>query len=314
MPIAFLSSILLGLLALLPQTNGASLTEVTNWGDNPSGIQMFTYVPNTLADNPAVIMAVSRHPPCNQPVTDHLPQLHPCGGSASQYYQLTKLPSYADQLGFILIYPQTTHDSNCWDVNTDASLTHDGGGDSQGLAAMVAHTLTQYTGDAARVFAAGSSSGAMMTNVLAATYPDVFAAGAAFSGVPARCLENATNSAPGGGGAQTCVGGQESLSAAEWGDLARECYPGYDGPWPRMQIWAGTADTLVTYPTMSYQLAQWSDVLDVAWTANKTNTPENSYTEMVYGDGTKLQGYSAAGVGHFVPFHEETVLQFFGLM
>jgi len=35
---------------------------------------------------------------------------------------------------------------------------------------------------------------------------------------------------------------------------------------------------------------------------------------MVYGDGTKLVGYSAVGVGHMVPYHAEQVLQFFGLM
>ena len=39
-------------------------------------------------------------------------QLHPCGGTAEGWYAGTKLPSYADQLGFILIYAGTTHMSN----------------------------------------------------------------------------------------------------------------------------------------------------------------------------------------------------------
>lgn len=65
-------------------------------------------------------------------------QIHPCGGSASQWFNSDgNMRSYADSLGFILIYPQTTHDSNCWDVGSDASLKHNGGGDSLGIVSMV---------------------------------------------------------------------------------------------------------------------------------------------------------------------------------
>lgn len=36
----------------------ASLQEVTNFGDNPTNIQMYIYVPDQLAANPPVIVAV----------------------------------------------------------------------------------------------------------------------------------------------------------------------------------------------------------------------------------------------------------------
>lgn len=39
---------------------GANLQQVSNWGDNPSNIRMFTYVPDNVAANPAVIVAVSQ--------------------------------------------------------------------------------------------------------------------------------------------------------------------------------------------------------------------------------------------------------------
>lgn len=42
----------------------------------------------------------------------------------------------------------------------------------------------------------------------------------------------------------------------------------------------------------------WSNVLGVAFTQNVTNTPIAGYTKMVYGDGTKLVGYSALDVGY----------------
>ena len=44
--------------------------------------------------------------------------MHPCGGSATEWYSGTKLPSYADTNGFILIYPGTPNMNNCWDVQS----------------------------------------------------------------------------------------------------------------------------------------------------------------------------------------------------
>jgi acetylxylan esterase len=54
-------------------------------------------------------------------------------------------------------------------------------------------------------------------------------------------------------------------------------------------------------------------VLDVSFTQNNTNTPQSGYTQMVYGDGTKLIGYSALNVGHTVPVHETADLAWFGI-
>ncbi len=74
------------------------------------------------------------------------------------------------------------------------------------------------------------------------------------------------------------------------------------------------ADNVVSYGYLANQLDQWGNVLGVNFAKNVTNDPEKGYTKMVYGDGTKVVGYSAQGVGHMVPFHEERVLQFWGLL
>jgi acetylxylan esterase len=81
-----------------------------------------------------------------------------------------------------------------------------------------------------------------------------------------------------------------------------------------MLVVHGTQDTLVVYSLLGMQSAQWSNVLGVAFTRNMTNTPVQSWTEMIYGDGTKLLGFSVQGAGHIPPFQEETVLKFFGIM
>ncbi|OIW34608.1 feruloyl esterase B [Coniochaeta ligniaria NRRL 30616] len=290
-----LLSSLFTMLALVASGLGAKLEQVANFGGNPTKINMYIYVPDKLASKPAVIVA-----------------LHPCGGTGPQWYSGTKLPSYADQTGFILIYPSTPNQSNCWDVQNAASLTHRAGGDALGIVNMVNYTLAKYNGDAARVFAMGSSSGAMMTNVLAGSYPDVFEAGSAYSGIAFACSAGAAAATPFAPN-QTCAQGLRH-TAREWGDFVRNAYPGYAGRRPRMQIWHGLADTLVRPQCAVEALKQWSDVLDVAWSKNVTGTPSSAYTQMLYGDGTKLQGYFGVGVGHTAPVNEVYTLRFFGLV
>ncbi|TPX17529.1 uncharacterized protein E0L32_003172 [Thyridium curvatum] len=283
------------LLALWATTGLAALTRVTNFGANPSDIQMYIYVPAQVAAKPAVIVA-----------------LHPCGGSATQWYAGTRLPSYADKNGFILIYPGTTHMSNCWDVQNKDSLTHGAGGDAGGIISMVNYTLEKYNGDPTKVYVMGSSSGAMMTNVLAGSYPDVFEAGAAFSGVAFACFAGAPSATPFSPN-QTCAQGLQH-TPEEWGNFVRNAYPGYTGKRPRMQIYHGLADGLVRPQCATEALKQWSNVLDVTLAKNVTGVPSAAYTQMIYGDGSKLQGFFGQGVGHTAPVQEERILRFFGIL
>lgn len=111
----------------------------------------------------------------------------------------------------------------------------------------------------------------------------------------------------------TCANGQNVKSGEEWARLVREMYPGYTGRYPRMQTFHGTADNFVAYANLAEQLKEWSAVLGVEFSHNETDTPRSGYTKMVYGDGTQLVGYSAAGVGHIVPPIPGADVAWFGL-
>lgn len=218
----------------------------------------------------------------------------------------------ADQYGFITIYPSAPHDNNCWDVASASSLTHDGGGDSQGLANMIKYTITKYNVDASRIFVTGSSSGAMMTNVLCAVYPDLFTAGSGYSGVAAGCLAGSPGSSPSTAD-PACANGQHIKTQTQWVAQVKAMYPSYTGSYPRMQVWHGTVDNIVLYPNLGEEIKEWSGLLGVSFTKNITNTPQSGYTEIVYGDGTKFVAYSAVGVGHTVPVHISVDLAWFGI-
>lgn len=51
---------LLNLFLLAAVATAASLQQVSGFGSNPSNIRMFIYVPDRVASNPAIIVAV-RH-------------------------------------------------------------------------------------------------------------------------------------------------------------------------------------------------------------------------------------------------------------
>ncbi len=116
-------------------------------------------------------------------------QLHGCGSNAQQWFSQTKLSTYADSNGFILVYPSTPNQSNCWDVQNAASLTHGQGGDALGIISMVNYAVEKYSADKSRIYIMGFSSGGMMTNLMAGSYPEVFEAVAAYSGVAFGCFQ-----------------------------------------------------------------------------------------------------------------------------
>lgn len=192
-----------GLAVFASTVYGASLTQVNDFGDNPTNVEMYIYVPDNVSANPAIIVA-----------------MHYCTGTAEAYFTGTAYATLADEKGFIVIYPDAPDTGGCWDVHTEETLTHDAGGDSRGIASMVRYTLDEYSGNDTQVFVTGTSSGAMMTQVMIGAYPDMFAAGAAFSGVPYGCFEGPSlwNS--------ECAEGTLIKSAEEWGTQALSGYPG----------------------------------------------------------------------------------------
>jgi acetylxylan esterase len=260
---------------------------------------MYVYIPTNKLASPPIIVAI-----------------HHCDGTGPVYFGETQgYAQNADKYGFIVIYPSSPSSGGCWDVSSTASLTHNGGGDSETIVNMVKYAETHYGGDINRVYMTGSSSGAMMTNVLAGAYPDIFKAGTLYGGVPDGCfyVAGATAGMATPAWNSQCAGGDLIKTAQEWGDETRGYYPGYSGSRPNMMIYHGTIDTTLYYANFGEELKQWSNVLGVSFSNNETNTPISGYTKMVYGDGTKLIGISCYNVGHTPPVREDDDIAWFGI-
>lgn len=258
----------------------ATLTEVTDFGANPSNLQMYLYVPDSVTDNPAVLVAV-----------------HYCTGSGPAMHSGTEYASLADRYGFIVVYPSVTRASKCFDVASPQALTRGGGSDPVGIKSMVDWTVSTYDADSSRIYATGISSGAMMTNVLLGVYPDVFKAGAAFAGVPFGCFATTDGSEWN----SACANGTITRTPQAWGDLVRSAYPGYTGPRPRMQLWHGTEDDVLRHPNFGEEIKQWTNVLGLGQTPAATDSPQSGWTRTRYGgtgDQAPVEAISLQGVGH----------------
>lgn len=265
-----------------PPAAAASLVEVSDFGSNPGGMRMHVYLPDAHPARPAIVVA-----------------MHGCGGSGPGFYSGSEFASLANRYGFLVIYPSAQQQAGfgkCFDTWSDAAKHRGGGSDPVSIVSMVTYAEQHYGGDPSRVFATGSSSGGMMTNEMLALYPDVFQAGAAFMGVPFDCFAGAADYPP---GASKCTGGSMNRSPQQWGDAVRQAYPGYSGTRPRVQLWHGTADTLVPYSLLQEEIEQWTDVFGLSQTPTATDTPQSGWQRRRYADS--VEAYSIQGAGHSLP-------------
>jgi acetylxylan esterase len=289
--LAAVAAALVACLAIASPAAAASLQEITDFGDNPSGIKMFLYVPDNVAEHPAILVGV-----------------HWCHGTAQDFYAGTQYATLADRYGFIVVYPSAISSDGCWDVHSPQSLTHNGGGDSGGIVSMVKYVEQHYNGDSSRVYVTGISSGAMMTNVLLGAYPDVFQAGSAYAGVPFGCFAGADswNTA--------CATGQITMSGQAWGDLVRDAYPAFTGARPRMQLWHGSNDEVLYFANFGEEIKQWTDVAGISATPAGTEQDflQPGWIRTVYGNG-EVEAIQETGQPHNLQVFADQTLAFFGL-
>jgi poly(hydroxyalkanoate) depolymerase family esterase len=107
--------------------------------------------------------------------------LHGCDQSSEQFVAATRFTALADRHGFVIAAPRQTRGhqpGGCWRWY-EAGHQARGAGEPAIMAGIVAALLaepTRWRIDRSRVYAAGISAGGAMSLILAATYPDVFAA------------------------------------------------------------------------------------------------------------------------------------------
>ncbi len=113
--------------------------------------------------------------------------LHGCGQSAADFAAGTGMDRLADELGFVVLYPEQSRSANlggCWNWHRRDDQRR-GSGEPALIAALTRHATGLARANPARVYVAGISAGAAAAAIVAAAYPELFVAVGAHSGLTA---------------------------------------------------------------------------------------------------------------------------------
>lgn len=292
-----LAAALLLLAVVSGTTRGAAhaasgqLTLVPDFGPNPGNLLMFDYVPADLPPNAPVVVI-----------------LHGCFASAAVYDDETGWTELADRWKVALVLPEQTaanEPTKCFSFWKPEDNQR-GVGEAASVRQMVVWMQSTHATNPSRTFVMGHSGGGLFTSVMLATYPDVFRAGAIMAGGPYGCGDEGAlvlGVDPESGPTFTgeCIDGSVQKTPQEWGDLVRNAVPGYKGPWPRVSIFHGDADTMVSYKNMAELVKQWTNVNGIDQTPDVVDTvrgyPHQVYAARKHGPGL-VETYTITGGSH----------------
>jgi feruloyl esterase len=267
-----------GLRAQAPDaTSSPTLVETTSFGANPGDLRLLSYAPHGLASGAPLVVV-----------------LHGCTQSAQAYAEGAGWIELADRHGLVLLCPEQKAANNfnrCFDWFQPEDTTRDAG-EAASIRQMIRHIGALYAIDEARVFVTGLSAGGAMTAVVLATYPEVFAGGAVMAGLAYGAAASVQE-------AFAAMFQGRSRTPAAWGDMVRDASP-HEGPWPKIAIWHGDADSTVR-PGAAEELAkQWTDVWGLPAKPDR-ETQSRGIKRRVWkaADGTNaVQLNLLAGMGH----------------
>jgi poly(hydroxyalkanoate) depolymerase family esterase len=260
--------------------SGSPVVETTDFGSNPGGLRMFSFVPENLQPTPALVVV-----------------LHGCGQTAAAYDLGAGWSTLARHYGFALLMPQQAPLNNangCFNWFNPEDTARDSG-EACSIRQMIARMVGDHRIDQGRIFVTGLSAGGAMTTVMLATYPEIFEGGAIIAGLPFGVATNVREALSG-------MFQSPPRPARELGDLVRNA-SNHKGPWPKLSVWHGSADRTVNPANADEIVKQWLDVHGLP-SAPMSEADVDGYPRQVWwnADGeTIVESYTITDMAHGTP-------------
>lgn len=256
------------------------LEEVREFGPNPGGLRMLHYVPPTAANAPALVVV-----------------LHGCKQNAAGYARGSGWPQLAESHGFALLFPeqQAVNNPNTCFTWFEPGAWQRGPAEAASIRAMIERMAADHRIDRSRVFVTGLSAGGAMANLLLATDPDLFSAGAIIAGLPYGTATDVPSAF------ESMFKGRDR-PGRDWGDLARAA-SAHEGAWPRISVWHGSADATVVPSNGREIVKQWADLHGLGLTHGRTETGRG-FSREVWRDGADravIEHVTIPGMAHGTP-------------
>lgn len=256
------------------------LTEVRDFGPNPGALRMLCHVPAGLPQGAPLVIA-----------------LHGCTQRAASYDRGCGWSEMAERLGFALLLPEQRRANNpnlCFNW-FDPAQARRGGGEVDSIRQMIGWMVRHHALDGDRVFITGLSAGGAMASAMLASYPEVFAGGAILAGLPHGAATTVQQ-------ALEAMRNPASLPADTRAAAVRAASP-HQGPWPRISVWQGEADTTVAPANAEEILKQWRALHRLPEQPGEVERGTlSTRRRWLAADGrVLLEGHSIPGMAHGVP-------------
>lgn len=284
-----------------PHSNNATsrsrgLRRPGNGGGGPDAAVRLSEL-DRVKPNPGNLRALYHVPEGLEPGAPLVVVLHGCTQNAADYDRGAGWSRLADRHRFALLFPEQQRENNAhfcfnWFMAGDSQR---GMGEPASIAAMVAAMGNAHGIDRGRVFITGLSAGGAMASVMLATYPELFAAGAIIAGLPYGCASDVRE-------AFDCMGGRARAPAEELVRNVRRASP-HKGPWPRVSVWQGSADTIVAPSNADAIVLQWSQLHGLPPEPSLTGEVEG-YPHRIWHDAAGeavIERYDITGMAHGTP-------------
>lgn len=240
--------------------------------------------------------------------------LHGYTQTAEEYRDTTEWHLLAARYGFYVVFPETNGDlvnagglPAAWKWWRDfGAWTRDSFNPHYApILALIEDMNAAHNIDPDRVFLTGLSAGGYMTTLMLATHPDVFAAGASFSGGPHNCDLQCT----------------DSNKVQDWTRPVGYVPPGasdvinaYPSYWndpstrkPRLLLFHGSLDEAVKPINLDDAMRQWTGALGIDTAPDNGALGEPSslggyeYNAYSYAGGIGVATVRMTGLGHGTP-------------